>query len=109
MESFVLHPGAILETDLMRHNSLLPVLGENLVLNWNSPDRLGHIFLGTMKTTSQGVATQIFCSVARDIDPMGWYVDAKEAGNYVRHPRANDDEVCERLWNITEELIKDFI
>jgi len=93
----------------MRHNSLLPVLGENLVLNWNSPDRLGHIFLGKMKTIAQGAATQIYCAAAPNIDPLGWYVDVREAGDYVRHPRANDDAACERLWKLTEDLVKEYV
>jgi retinol dehydrogenase-12/retinol dehydrogenase-13 len=109
VESFVLHPGAILETDLMRHNSLLPVLGENLYLNWNSPDRLGHIFLGTMKTVQQGAATQVYCSAAPGLEPAGWYVDCKEVGAYVRHPLAADDTTSERLWVLSEEIVKDFV
>jgi retinol dehydrogenase-12 len=106
--SVSLHPGAIAETDLGRHNSLLGLLWENVVYNWRSPAKIGYLFTSKLKTAGQGAATTVLCSIDPDTKAGKWYFDCNETLEHL-HPRANDATAASRLWDVSEDLIKPYL
>jgi len=105
--SVSLHPGVIMETDLMRHNSLLTAAADQIAYHWRSPAKLGAILMPVMKTTAQGAATQVRCALDPVIRPGKWYIDCQETTDYL-HPLAFDEDIEKRLWNVCEELTKSY-
>jgi retinol dehydrogenase-12 len=103
-----LHPGAILESNLMRHNNLLGVVWENIAFNWRHPAKVVNILTTTQKNIRQGAATSVVASLDPNIKPGKWYIDCKETLDDL-HPRAHDEEAAHKLWDVSEDIIKPYL
>jgi NAD(P)-dependent dehydrogenase (short-subunit alcohol dehydrogenase family) len=103
-----LHPGAILESDLMRHNNLLGTVWENIAFNWHTPSKVINIFTTAQKNIAEGAATTVVCALDPNLKPGKWYIDCNETLEDL-HPCANDEAIASRLWDVTEDLIKPYL
>ena len=95
IRGFALHPGAILETDLVRHYP---------------PEELGPLVerakrIGSFKTVEQGAATTIFCATSPLLDGRGGvYCENSDIapvtteGDTGVRPYAINPEIATRLW-----------
>ena len=102
IRAFALHPGGILETDLVRHfdpAELAPIV-----------ERAKQI--SVFKTIEQGAATTTFCATSRLLDGRGgvYCEDCDIApitttGDTGVRPYAIDPELAQRLWAWTEQWI----
>lgn len=104
--SVSLHPGVIVQTELMRHvNSsfytLLSSIG-NLMLN---PYKLLHVPLPD-KNIQQGSSTSIYCAAASDVEPGEYYADCRVEKKLI-HPKACDAVLAAQLWELSEKMIAD--
>ena len=56
------------------------------------------------KTTIQGAQTTIYCAVSEEMEGVSgkFVVDCKIKKP---NPQALDDEICERLWKVSTELV----
>ncbi len=58
------------------------------------------------KNVEQGVQTQLYCCVAPDVVPGGYYVDCKLTPT---SRTGESDELAHELWVKSEELVKDYL
>lgn len=87
IKSVCLHPG---------------VIGTNL---WQNLPQIVQSASGIFadKTVEQGAATNVFCSISKDVIPGGYYSDCKiSSPNGIVHNKKIRDE----LWDATENVIK---
>ena len=102
-----LHPGTILETDLLRNNkNTASILLEFIAFNWHSPRKLFTILFYGMKNIKQGAATQVLMALDPNFQPGKWYVDCKVTTDYL-HPMAFDDNLAKKLWSLSENILKE--
>jgi len=94
--AYSLHPGAI-RTELQRH------------LSWGDMGMVVLTKVGFFKTIGQGAATSVYLAIAPDVEGnkkdlgMRYFSDSNRAV-----PAAHiNPENAKRLWDLTEELIKD--
>lgn len=92
-----IHPGVIMETDLMRHMSFRFVA-----------DMLSHprmvMTMGGSKTTQQGISTTLVAALHPDVVPGAYYSDCNVETKQV-HPIVGSAEAGARLWRASEELV----
>lgn len=103
-----LHPGVIMATDLGRHNSLMAMVGNQFSVLGHSPPRLYAIFTQKDKTPGQGAATQTYLALCDGEIGNKWYCDCQPA-NFYLHEKANDEVTMNKLWTVSEELIKPYL
>lgn len=101
--SVALHPGVIIETELMRHNSMFMATITNFALLWSRPSKMAAI-LEKNKTTSQGSATTVACCVYPNLVPGGYYVDCQCRPSNVVHEKAADPDMAHKLWEVSQQL-----
>ena len=89
-----LHPGAV-DTELQRHFSVRKV---NILNTLMSP-----LLWLTFKTPKQGAQTSIFCAVDESLEGVSgkYFADCRDTKCA---KAAYDDDVAERLWQVSEEL-----
>jgi NAD(P)-dependent dehydrogenase (short-subunit alcohol dehydrogenase family) len=102
IRAFAVHPGAILETELVRNYD--PAELERVV------ERARRI--GSFKTVEQGAATSIFCATSPLLDGIGGVycencdvASIKDDGDDGVRPFAIDPEIATRLWSWTERWV----
>ena len=63
---------------------------------------IGYVLL---KTPWEGAQTNIFCAVAEELEgvPWGYYSDCRE--EKLATAVAEDDEVAEKLWRVSEQMV----
>eukprot|EP01025_Chloroclados_australasicus_P043671 TRINITY_DN4685_c0_g4_i2.p2 TRINITY_DN4685_c0_g4~~TRINITY_DN4685_c0_g4_i2.p2 ORF type:complete len:337 (+),score=39.04 TRINITY_DN4685_c0_g4_i2:117-1127(+) len=86
-----LHPGGI-QTELQRHQSVV-----NVILSF---------FSFSLKSIPQGAATQVFCATSKDVLSGEYYQDCNVAGSSTL---AHSKELGKKLWEVTEEITKEFL
>jgi NAD(P)-dependent dehydrogenase (short-subunit alcohol dehydrogenase family) len=90
-----LHPG-IIKTNLMRHMSTI-LTGVLKV-----------VMVGWIKTIAQGAATTCLLAADPALESVSgcYFSDCNPA---TPSPQARDAALAERLWNVSEELVKDYL
>jgi len=92
-----LHPGVIISTDLLRHQSATKIPGFYTLskpLEW----------IGWLKTIPQGAATQVYVATAPELEGVGgrYFSDCNFA---TPRPHATNEEDAARLWEVSKELV----
>ena len=106
---FSVHPGRIMDTDLVRHLSIEDLRAAGAV------DEQGQLISSAKsKTIAQGAATGIWCATSKQLEGMGGVycedsdiaplVSADSQGDFGVKPWAADPAFAERLWTLSEEL-----
>ncbi|XP_044270835.1 retinol dehydrogenase 12-like [Tribolium madens] len=90
--TYSLHPGAV-KTEIFRH-----LTGFNLLVS-------AIIKFFFAKTPGEGAQTNIYCSVERNIEKFSGQ-HFEECRKVATYPNARDASVGERLWRVSEELVK---
>lgn len=111
VRAFSLHPGGIVTTDLVRHQSREYLQASGYM------DADGNPVIdpeNNKKTIAQGAATTIWCAVSDKLDGMGGVycencdiakaVPADSEDMLGVRPWATDPELAERLWQMSERL-----
>ncbi|MGR9169107.1 oxidoreductase [Rhizobium sp. KDH_Rht_773_N] len=111
VRAFSLHPGGIVTTDLVRHQSREYLQSTGFV------DADGNPVIdpeNNKKTIAQGAATTIWCAVSEKLEGMGGVycencdiataVPADSDAMLGVRPWATDPELAERLWQMSERL-----
>jgi NAD(P)-dependent dehydrogenase (short-subunit alcohol dehydrogenase family) len=122
IRAFSLHPGSIVDTDLGRNFSLEQLQKFGVI------DENGNPILDpsrNLKTVAQGAATQVWCATSPQLDGLGGvYCENIEVARVAPieessvfaiddarrkvgvMPYAIDPESAERLWHLSEQLIR---
>lgn len=89
-----LHPGALITTDIGRNSSLM--------------DRLIKLISPFTKNPSQGASTTVFCAAYESKENIaGQYFSHCKKGKSTKE--ANNPEVAEKLWALSEESCHDYL
>lgn len=119
IRAFSLHPGTIASTDLGRHVPRAVLVKAGVI------DEAGHPILDPsrqLKTAAQGAATSVWCATSPQLEGMGGvYCENADIAPVVEDPKADrqlaskpngvlayaiDREAADRLWTISEALLR---
>lgn len=113
IRSFSLHPGRILDTDLIRHLTPDDLRAAGLL---DEHDQLKHD--PSAKTPEQGAATSVWCAASPQLNGKGGVycedvdiaksVAADSTEDFGVRPWAIDAALAERLWTLSEKLTVPF-
>lgn len=98
VEAFSVHPGGI-STPLQRH------LEEEEMRNFGWKDAQGNL-AAAFKTVPQGAATQVWAATAPELTGKGGSFLEDVSVSKPKTEQANDPAAAERLWAISDDLIK---
>ncbi|KAJ3291085.1 hypothetical protein HDU79_002712 [Rhizoclosmatium sp. JEL0117] len=101
--SVSLHPGVIFSSDLYRYSSFSSLM--NAVANiLKRPKELLRNLTERSKTIPEGAATTVLCALG-PVEGGGYYYDCKMSKGEGLHSKANDAELANKLWEVSEKLI----
>jgi NAD(P)-dependent dehydrogenase (short-subunit alcohol dehydrogenase family) len=113
IRSFSVHPGRILDTDLIRHLTPEDLRAAGLL---DEQGQLKHD--PSVKTPEQGAATGVWCAASPQLNGKGGVycedveiaraVAADSTADFGVRPWAIDVELAQRLWALSEELTVPF-
>eukprot|EP01031_Cornospumella_fuschlensis_P028350 gene28350-34227_t len=102
--SVALHPGAILETNLIRHFRSFHYLSSMISGLWKTRDGMAIAFWREpYKNTTQGTATTLYCALSPDIIPGEYYSNCTVEKRVI-HAKASDVELAKKLWEVSVSL-----
>jgi len=87
-----LHPG-IVATELSRHRGIATPIIRGLGVGF------------FLRSPLNGAQTSIYCAVAPEVGDGKYYYNCREEKN---SEKANDEELAEKLWKVSEELVAPF-
>ncbi|EFA10518.1 retinol dehydrogenase 12 [Tribolium castaneum] len=90
--TYSLHPGAV-KTEIFRHVTGFKLIVFGIIKNFFA------------KTPAEGAQTNIYCSVEKNIEGFSG-LHFEECRTVATYPNARDSKVAEKLWTVTEELVK---
>jgi len=101
--SVSVHPGAILGTDLKRHIDIMNALSAVWSLNWGKSIAA---FTDGNKNIAMGSSTSVTVALDPDVTRGAHYANC-HVETYKVHPTASDAALAKKLWDFTENLVKE--